>query len=145
MCVKFSKVKYKIKDYWVYEKREYNIIKNNIEVGTIKYIKTNKVFFIKGLYLKEEYKKQGIGTLVIDYILNNYKIDYIMGEALIESRGFWAKMIKKYNGFRRNITYSENCSSTFIIPKAKCTSNDIYNRFGDNCDLYYFIKECTES
>lgn len=44
-------------------------------------------------------------------------------------------MIKIYNGERRNIYYSDNTTSSFVIPKNKINNNEIYDLL-KNCNYY---------
>lgn len=114
-----------------YDRNIYDIISKNKYVGRISFIKKNKIIFIKGIYVEDEYQNNSVGASVIEYILNHYSIDCIIGECLEGSAGFWTKMIKKHNGKRRYIHYNDNCTSVFVIPKdnksIKLTNDYIYD------------------
>lgn len=108
-------------------KHVHAIYKGNHKIGEITFIKKNKILLILFMEIYPEYRNRYYGYKVIEYLLSHYKINCIIGETLITARGFWNKCIQKYDGQRRNIRYSDNCSSSFVIPKYKITNQDIYN------------------
>lgn len=103
------------------------IYKGNDKIGEITFIKKNKILLILFMEIYPEHRNRYYGYKVIEYLLSHYKINCIIGECLITARGFWNKCIHKYNGQRRNIHYSDNCSSSFVIPQYKISNSDIYN------------------
>ncbi len=84
------------------------------------------MFLLSHLLIYPNYQKQYYGYAVIEHILSHYKIKSIIGETLTDSRGFWNKCIHKFNGQRKNISYSKDCSSSFIIPKYKLSGIQVY-------------------
>lgn len=134
--LKFKKIKYEIHGVPFYENKKYNIYDENKKIGTITYIKKNKKIVIEYLNIFDEYKKMGYGNKVVEILLSKNSIECIIGETLGTSRGFWHKMIKKYNGSRRNITYNDNTTSSFVIPKNKITNEEIYSLF-EYCDSLF--------
>lgn len=112
------KIHIKKTKYYPYE---YQIISGTKTIGTIKFMIKKNLFLLGNLLIYPEYQKQYYGYKIIEYIFSHYKIKCIIGETLIDSRGFWNKCIKKYNGQRKNIAYSDDCSSSFIIPKYNLT------------------------
>lgn len=117
----------KIGNVVIYKSRLYLIYDNNKNVGEIEYKKINKKLIICSLVIYENYQNKGYAKKTIEYLLNTHKIDCIIGETLESSRGFWHKMIIEFNGCRKNITYCNNCTSSFIIPKQNISCNEVYN------------------
>ena len=134
--LKFKKIKYEIHGVPFYEDKKYNIYDGNKKIGTISYIKKYRKIIIEYLNIFDEYKKMGYGSKVVETLLSKNSIECIIGETLGTSRGFWHKMIKKYNGSRRNITYNDNTTSSFVIPKNKITNEEIYSLF-EYCDSLF--------
>lgn len=110
-----------------YKKYCHAITANDIQIGTISFAKRNHMIVIEFLELYPEYRRQGYGYQIIEHLLSHYKVNCIIGETLYSSRGFWHKCIQKYNGQRHNISYSDNCSSSFVIPKYPVTNDEIYS------------------
>ncbi len=108
-------------------KNEYNIFYKDIKIGEINFIKKKRILVISFLSISKEYRRQGYGYLLIQYLLSHYKIDCIIGETLPDARSFWAKCIKKYNGQRKNVSYCENCTSSFVIPKYSISRREVYD------------------
>lgn len=106
-------------------KYKYSIFDGSEEIGTIAFTKKNKFFIIGYLEIFSHYQGKHYGYEIINYILAHYKVTCIVGETLNESRGFWNKCIKKFNGQRKNISTCDNCSSSFIIPKYKISDHDM--------------------
>lgn len=126
------------KDKYSYSKHCYLIITQNTEIGNITLCKKDNILIICYLELYPEYRHKSYGYQIIEYLLSHYKIKCIIGETLLTSRGFWNKCIKKYNGQRKNISYSDNCTSSFIIPKYEISQLDIYKLlFEANKRIYY--------
>ena len=109
-----------------YSKYYYSIVTKNTEIGNITFCKKDNILIICFLEIYPEYRHKYYGYQIIEYILSHYKIKCILGETLLTSRGFWNKCIEKYNGQRKNISYSDNCTSSFIIPKYEMSKLDIY-------------------
>lgn len=122
------KIHFKKTKYYPYE---YQIISGTKIIGTIKFMIKKNLFLLGNLLIYPEYQKQYYGYKIIEYIFSHYKIKCIIGETLIDSRGFWNKCIKKYNGQRKNIAYSDDCSSSFIIPKYNLTRMQVYEYLHD--------------
>lgn len=121
-----------------YSKYYYSIIEKNTEIGNITFCKKNNILIICFLEIYPEYRHKSYGYQIIEYLLSHYKTKCIIGETLLTLRGFWNKCIKKYNGQRKNISYSDNCTSSFIIPKYKMNQQDIYDLlFKVNKEIYY--------
>lgn len=95
--------------FFIYDRKQ--------EVGTLEFIKKDNILIIAYLKIYSEYQHKHYGYQVIDYLFSHYKFKCIIGETLKESKGFWNKCIRKYNGMRRNIYYSDNCTSSFVIPR----------------------------
>ena len=108
-------------------KHRYNIYDNKLLIGYIEFIKKDNILILGYLYVYCKYRGKHYGYKIIEYLLSHYKTTCIVGETLYESRGFWNKCIHKYNGQRKNITYTDNCTSSFIIPKIKMSQIEIYN------------------
>ena len=117
------KIHFKIKKYYPYE---YQIISGTKTIGTIKFMIKKNLFLLGNILIYPNYQKQYYGYAVIEHILSHYKIKSIIGETLTDSRGFWNKCIHKFNGPRKNISYSKDCSSSFIIPKYKLSGIQVY-------------------
>ena len=105
------------------------------EVGTLEFIKKDNILIIAYLKIYPEYQHKHYGYQVIDYLFSHYKFKCIIGETLKESKGFWNKCIRKYNGMRRNIYYSDNCTSSFVIPRQEIS----YKKIWDLLDYSYNI------
>lgn len=115
-----SKIKFKhIRIGKFYFSNAYSIYTGKTCIGEINFKKQNNIFIIGFILIYPEYRNKYYGYEVIEYILSHYKIKCIIGESLESSRGFWNKCIHRYNGQRKNISISTNCSSSFIIPKCK--------------------------
>ena len=67
----------------------------------------------------------------ISYLLEHYKINTILGETLNTSTGFYDECIKNFDGNRHNITYSDNCSSLFVISDINISNDKIYELLED--------------
>lgn len=76
--------------------------------------------------INQELQHRHYGYEIIEYLLFHYKPYCIIGESLYSSRTFWNKCIHKYNGQRKNIVYSDNCSSSFVIPKYDISQEKVY-------------------
>lgn len=111
-------------------RNKYYIYLGSINIGELTYKKQNKIFILGYLYIHSEYRKQGYGKQIIEYILSHYKIDCIIGETLYESKRFWNKCIKQHNGQRRSVNYCSNCSNSFVIPKYKISNDELYDLLG---------------
>lgn len=111
-------------------RNKYYIYLGSINIGELTYKKQNKIFILGYLYIHSEYRKQGYGKQIIEYILSHYKIDCIIGETLYESKRFWNKCIKQHNGQRRSVNYCSNCSNSFVIPKYKISDDELYDLLG---------------
>ena len=107
-------------------KNKYHLFLGVTKIGELTYKKQNKIFILGYIEVYSEYRNQGYGKQIIDYILSRYKIDCIVGESLYEVRGFWNKCINQYKGQRRKITYCENCSNSFVIPKYNISDDELY-------------------
>lgn len=106
-------------------KDKYTILSDITEIGNISFTKKNKILIIGYLSIYKKYRKQGYGYKIIEYLLSHYNINCIVGQSLKESRTFWNKCIKKFNGQRRNITTLDNCSSSFVIPRYKISDQEL--------------------
>jgi len=102
-----------------YVKSKYIILSGTTQIGELIYKKRNKTFIIGYLEIYPQYQNNHYGYQIIEYILSHYKINCIIGETLKEATGFWNKCIKRYNGQRKNVTYCDGCTSSFVIPKQK--------------------------
>lgn len=131
--MKISGIKFKRKQFL---KHEYKIIYNNHFIGEIEFLKRDNIFFIEWLLIYPEYRNDHYGYKVIEHILSHYKVKCIVGETLYESRGFWNKCIQKYNGQRKNICYSSNCTSSFVIPRCDISRKQIYDYLHDLYNSY---------
>lgn len=118
--------KIKLKKHTCFENKYY-ILLSNKEIGFVKFIRKNKIIIISYLYIYTQYQHNHCGYQVVEYLLSHYKSKCIIGETLKTSRSFWNKCIHKYNGQRKNIYYSDNCTSSFIIPKYKITDSNVYD------------------
>lgn len=96
---------------------EYIIYDNSTPIGEIVYKQENNIFIIGFVEVYPQYKNKHYGYQIIDYILNNFTVDCIVGEILDTAKGFWNKCIIKYKGKEVNLTHSENCNSSLIIPE----------------------------
>lgn len=105
---------------------QYFILSGTNQIGEITFKKKNKVFIIGFITIYKEYRNQHYGYKVIKYVLSHYKINCIIGETLNESKGFWNKCIKKFDGQRKNISVCDNCSSSFVIPKYNISNEQMY-------------------
>ena len=101
-------------------------------IGEINYIIEDNILIIGWLNIYEEFQNNKYGYQVVESLLKNNNIKCIIGQSLKESRTFWNKCIKKYKGCRKNITYSNACSSSFIIPKIKIDNFEFYLEISNN-------------
>lgn len=115
------------KDFNIIRHDKYNIFENKTKIGEIDFRFRNHMIILIRIYINEEYRHQGYGYKTIEYLLNHYKVKCIIGQTTYESRGFWNKCIKKYNGIRKNVTCYDNCSSSFIIPRQNINNMTMYN------------------
>ena len=115
-----------IKIYNHYIHNKYLILAGSKQIGEIVFTKKNKIFIIGFIEIYQEYRNKHYGYKIIEYILSHYKINCIIGETLSQSKGFWNKCIKKFNGQRKNISVCDNCSSSFVIPKCNISNEQIY-------------------
>ena len=116
--IKFRKMKY--------FPHKYRIINSHgLTIGTIDFIKMDHMIFIGDLLIYKKYQNKHYGYAVVEYLLSHYKIKCIVGETLYDARGFWNKCIQKYDGQRKNVTYSRTCSSSFVIPKCEISREQI--------------------
>lgn len=106
-------------------RNEYEIFYKKEKIGEIFFLKKKRIFIIGYVSIFKEYRNKGYGYLVIEYILSHYKVNCIVGETLLESRGFWKKCIQKYNGQRKNVKSCDNCTSSFIIPKYSIREDEL--------------------
>lgn len=107
------------------------------EVGTLEFIKKDNILIIAYLKIYSEYQHKHYGYQVIDYLFSHYKFKCIIGETLKESKGFWNKCIRKYNGMRRNIYYSDNCTSSFVIPRQEISYKQIWDLLNYSYNIIY--------
>ena len=105
---------------------QYFILSGSKQIGEITFKKKNKIFIIGFIAICKEYRSYHYGYKVIEYVLSHYKINCIIGETLSESKGFWNKCIKKFDGQRKNISICDNCSSSFVIPKYNISNEQMY-------------------
>lgn len=122
--------------YGVRLKNQYVIYLNNTQIGEISFIKKNKVLIIGFLGIYKEQRNKGYGYMVVEYLLSHYKVNCIVGQTLQQSRTFWNKCIKRFNGQRRNIYTLDNCTSSFVIPKWDIPDDKLYTLL----DLGYEIE-----
>lgn len=118
--MRLKKKKYYNHSYDIYDGRK---------IGAITFQIKHRILLLKYLEISPEYRNQKYGEKVIDYLLSKNNVDCIIGETLKSSRGFWHKEIKRLGGVRVNVTYCDNTTSTFIIPKMKID------------DLYEYLRE----
>ena len=116
----------KLKKYKPY-KNTYHIIRSSQKICNISFIRKHHMIIIGYIEIKPEYQQKHYWYAVIKHLLFHYKPYCIIGESLYSSRTFWNKCIHKYNGQRKNITYSDNCSSSFVIPKYDISTKGVYN------------------
>lgn len=121
--IHFKKDKFQKYNYYIYIAAQ--------PIGEISFIKRNNIILIGYLHIYEDHRNRHYGYQVVEYLLSHYKINCIIGETLYESRGFWNKCIHKYNGQRKNITYCDDCSSSFVIPKCNISRLEIYDLLND--------------
>lgn len=95
----------------------YQIWDRKKEIGYLAYTVRGQNVIIGILEINPEFQGQGYGYKIVEYLLKRYPTKSIIGETLPESRGFWRKCILKYNGVRKNVHYTDNCTSAFLIPK----------------------------
>lgn len=126
--IKISGIKFKRKQFL---KHDYEIIDSDHFIGEIEFIKRDNIFFIKWLSIHPGYRNNHYGYKVIEHVLSHYKVKCIIGETLSESKGFWNKCIHKYNGQRKNVHYSSDCTSSFVIPKYKISQDELYEYLYD--------------
>jgi GNAT superfamily N-acetyltransferase len=107
----------------------------NTPIGEIIFRKYKNYFIIGYLVIYPEYRRKSYGYQVVEYILSHYRIDCIVGEALNSAAGFWNKCIIRFSGQRKNLSLSENCSSSFVIPKQKINKEDIYELLEISCKI----------
>jgi hypothetical protein len=112
-------------------KYKYAIYDKNVEIGEIEFKKYKNILVISFIGFFDEYKNKGYGLQTVSYLLKHYKIDAILGETLNSATGFWNKCIKRFNGKRHNICYSDNCSSSFVIPNINISNDKIYELLED--------------
>lgn len=105
----------------------YRILDRRKEIGYIIYTIKDKNVIIGLLHIHPEFRGQRYGYKVVEYLLKRYPTKSIIGETLLESRGFWQKCIRKYNGVRKNVHYADNCTSAFLIPKKEISFDDLMN------------------
>lgn len=118
------KIKHKIL-FGIQSKNRYIIVLDKIQIGEISFIKRNHILIIGFLKIYSKYRNNGYGYKTIEYLLSHYKINCIVGQTLQESKTFWNKCVKKFNGERRNVHTLENCSSSFVIPKYNIPNNEL--------------------
>lgn len=107
-------------------KRNYDILLSSTQIGEIEFRKKNNILIICFMEIYSEYRNKHYGYQVIEYLLSHYKAKCIIGESVFDAKTFWNKCIKKYNGMRKNITYSDNCTSSFVIPKYTISGEELY-------------------
>ena len=118
--------KVKLEKY-TYLSHRYIIFISNKEIGHIEFIRKNKMMIILYLYIYTPYRHNHYGFQVVEYLISHYKPKCIIGETLKSSRGFWNKCIHKYGGQRKNVSYSDDCTSSFVIPKYNITRSNVYD------------------
>ena len=123
--MRLKKKKYYNHSYDIYDSKK---------IGTITFQIKHRILLLKYFEITPEYRNQKYGEQVIDYLLSKNNVDCIVGETLKSSRGFWHKEIKRLNGARVNITYCDNTTSAFIIPKMKI--DDFYECL---CEIYHML------
>ena len=109
--------------------RHYTVYHGKNEIGCISFIRENRKIYLLYVEVYKEYRKLGYADKIIEILLSYKNVDCIIGESLTTSRGFWNKMIHKYNGSRRNFTYYDNTSSSFVIPKNNISNREMYETF----------------
>lgn len=114
---------------------QYFILAGSKHIGEITFAKKNKIFVIGFIEIYQKYRNNHYGYKVIEYILSHYKINCIIGETLNQSKGFWNKCIKKFNGQRKNISVCDNCSSSFVIPKYNISKEQMYELLEISYDI----------
>ena len=125
-----------IEDY--FSKKDLNFMQlQQKEIGYIEFIRKNEIIIISYLHIYTSYRHKHYGYQVIDYLFSHYKFKCIIGETLKESRGFWNKCIHKYNGMRRNIYYSDNCTSSFVIPRQEISYKQIWDLLDYSYNIIY--------
>lgn len=121
-----------------FSKKDLNFMQlHQKEIGYIEFIRKNEIIIISYLHIYTSYRHKHYGYQVIDYLFSHYKFKCIIGETLKESRGFWNKCIHKYNGMRRNIYYSDNCTSSFVIPRQKISYKQIWDLLDYSYNIIY--------
>lgn len=115
--------------------RHYTIYDKGEQIGCASFIRKNRMLYLMYVEVYDEYRHKGYGDTIVKQLMEYKNVDCIVGETLVESRGFWNKMIRKYNGKRRNVTYNDNTSSSFVIPNTKITNDELYDFF-DECEEY---------
>jgi GNAT superfamily N-acetyltransferase len=115
---------------------KYDIYDNKTQIGQIDFIIKNHIIILANIFIKQEYQYKGYGYKTVEYLLNHYKSRCIIGQTLYESKGFWNKCIKKYNGMRKNIIYCGNCSSSFIIPRQNIDNDTMYDLLELSYEIY---------
>lgn len=104
----------------------YTISLSSTQIGEIEFRKKNNILIICFMEIYPEYRNKHYGYQVIEYLLSHYKTNCIIVESVFTAKTFWNKCIKKYNGMRKNIAYSANCTSSFVIPRYKISREEIY-------------------
>lgn len=102
-------------------KYHWEIWERRTKVGELTYTVSGRFVILGYLYICPAHRKKQFGYKTVEYLLKRYPTKSIVGETLSTSKGFWRKCIKKYNGVRKNVSYCDNCSSSFIIPKRDIT------------------------
>ena len=114
----------RIENYHLHDR--YIILSGSKKIGKIIFKKKNKILIIGFIDIYPEYRNHHYGYQIIEYMLFHYKVHCIVGEALNSAKGFWNKCIKRFDGQRRNISISNNCSSSFVIPRYKISNDEMY-------------------
>lgn len=109
-------------------KHHYFIVENGINVGDIVYKQYHKNFVLIGyLNIYPEYQGNGYGQAAVELLIKKFPNRSLVGETLKTSRGFWRKCTERYNGIRKNLYASDNCSSSFVIPKRKISYEELWD------------------
>lgn len=119
--------------------RECTIIYGGEKVGNISFIKTERVLYIGILQIDTPMRNQGIGTKVVEYLLNHYKVDFIIGEIQQGAYGFWRRQKETFGGVKKNVTYCTNCTGTIILYSGK---NNYKEKFPTTEKIYSFLQKC---
>ena len=105
------------------------IYDGKVPIGSVAFVRDRRKLYLMFIEIKREYRGRGYAEAVLNKLLSYKNVDCVVGETLRQSRGFWHKMIKKYNGTRRNVTYYDNTTSSFVIPKNEITNDEMYEMF----------------